>query len=446
MFKKLCCLLLTFVFVFGLCGCDLFTADTADLLSPPSLSDDFKEISNAVKNSIDTDYVLEYPQSGKYRSAIVQNDVNGDGENEVFAFYSTKDGETEISSINAIFRIDGEWKSVAIQTMAASGVNVVDFCDFDRDGTNEILVGWQIYSTSEMMLAVYSYKNGELAQRVLTKYNQFAICDLDENNTKDILVIESDIERQKNAASLYGFSQDGVVQIGKCALDSKVQSFGAPIVSELSSGKAAVYIDAVKGIGAITEVLIYEKGKLLNPLHDAQTNETIKTLHSANLSTQDFNNDGVLEIPVQISVPSVVKTKASEKLYLTSWCSFNGELLTAQMTTMVDTADGYCFDLPSKWVGNIAVLKDTDNRIRTIYEYNAEKAKKGDELISFRAITIRDWENGIYKALGLMEIGRTDQFVIASKVLRKSGLTYQKAVKSFRVLKEETVNETGTDS
>lgn len=220
-------------------------------------------------------------------------------------------------------------------------------------------------------------------------------------------------------------------------LDSKVQSFGHPIVSELSTGKPAVYIDSVKGIGAITEVIIYEKGKLLNPLYDNELLETTKTLRAVNLSTQDFNGDGVLEIPVQLNVPSVVENKAAEKLYLTNWCSFNGELLTTQVTSMVNLIDGYYYNLPSKWVGNIAVLKDTDNRIREVYSYNTEKMVVGDSLLYMRAIKISDWDKGVYNALNLMEIGRTQDSVIACRIPRVSGITFDNAKKSFGIYNQE---------
>ena len=437
MFRKLISGLLIFCLSFTLCGCDFFMADTAELLSPPALSDNFKHISEAIKESAQSDYLMEYPKFGEYRSAVVQKDVDRDGVIEAFAFYSTKDGETEIMNINLIQLKDKEWKSVSVQSIVAAGVHRIEFCDLDQDGTSEILVGWQIYSTSDMQLAVYSFKDGSLTQVMLNRYSHFVICDLDENKIDDVLIVDMDDKKQQNTASLYGFTNGKVIQIGRCVLDSKVQSFGHPIVSELSTGKPAVYIDSVKGIGAITEVIIYEKGKLLNPLYDNELLETTKTLRAVNLSTQDFNGDGVLEIPVQLNVPSVVENKAAEKLYLTNWCSFNGELLTTQVTSMVNLIDGYYYNLPSKWVGNIAVLKDTDNRIREVYSYNTEKMVVGDSLLYMRAIKISDWDKGVYNALNLMEIGRTQDSVIACRIPRVSGITFDNAKKSFGIYNQE---------
>ncbi len=440
MVKKLVLGIVVFLLAFSFCGCDFFTTDIAELLSPPALSDDLKLISDAIKSSVGKSYTLKYPQSGEYRSAVVQKDVNGDGSSEAFAFYSVKDGEVETMNINAVVNNSEGWKSSGSQSIVASGVYRVEFCDLDNDGVSEILVGWQIYGTSEMQLAVYSFKDNILTQRFLKKYTHFLTCNLDDNKTNEIMIIDVDTEKGQNTASLYGMSEQGIVLVGKTQLDSKVESFEHPVVSELSSGKSAVYIDSVKGIGAITEVLIFEKDKLLNPLIDEQTKETTSTLRSASFSTQDFNGDGVLEIPVQLNVPSVSKSEVAEKLYLTNWCSFNGEILTTQVTSMINTLDGYYYNIPAKWVGSIAILKDTDNRIREIYTYDTDEMSVGKSLLYIRAINKKDWENGVYDALNLVKIGQTDDAVITcriSKEAKEKGVTLEEVKSNIGIYTQE---------
>lgn len=440
MLKKLLLALLCVAMVFAMCGCDFFTTDIAELLSPPSLSGDLKQIQNAISQSAGRNYKLEYPQTGEYHSAVVQKDVNGDKKNEAFAFYSTFNDDVETMSINVVCKNEDGWKSFGAQSIVASGVHRVDFCDLDRDGISEILVGWQIYGASEMQLAVYSFKDNVLTQRMLTRYNHFVTCNLNGNKADEILVVDMDTKNSRNTASLYELEPNGVVQIGRCELDSKVQTIGHPIVEELSSGKSAVYIDSVKGIGAITEVLVYQKGKLLNPLFDDQTKETSLTLRSASFEVKDFNNDGILEIPVQLNVPSVSKSEVAEKLYLTNWCSFNGEILTTQVTSMINVLDGYYYNLPAKWVGKIAILKDTDNCIREIYSYNTEEMKVGDSLIYFRAISKKDWANGIYAPLNMIKVGETEETVIAcrlSKTAKESGVTIEKIIDNLGLFTQE---------
>lgn len=440
MLRKTAVGILVFLLTFVLCGCDFFTTDTAELLSAPSLSDDLKQISDAISESVEKSYIFKYPQSGENRSAVVQNDLDGDGVKEAFAFYTTTDGDVEMMNINVVCKKDDKWKSYGQYSIVASGVHRVDFCDLDQDSVNEILVGWQVYGTSEMYLAIYSFTENKLTQRMLNKYTHFVVCDLDENKTNEVLIIDANTETAQNTATLYGLSKEGVVQMGKCTLDSKVQSFAHPVVSELSSGKSAVYIDSVKGIGAITEVLVYENNNLLNPLYDVQIAETAKTLRSTSFATHDFNGDGLLEIPVQLNVPSVSKSQVEEKLYLTCWCSFNGELLTTQVTSMINTLDGYYYNLPSKWVGNIAILKDTDNRIREIYSYDTEQMTVGKSLLYIRTISKKDWDKDIYDALNLTKIGEKDGNIIACRISKDAGITLQDVKDNFGLYTQEGIS------
>ncbi len=440
MFKKMMVLILAFVMCFVFSGCDIFTADIAELLSPPSLSDDLKSISEAIGKSAGMDYSFKYPQTGQYRSAVVQKDINGDNIDEAFAFYSTTDGDVVTMNINVVCKKDDIWKTGGQLAIVASGVHRVEFCDLDNDGISEILVGWQIYATSQMQLAVYSFKDNVLSQRMLKGYTHFATCDLDDNGSNEILIIEQNAELAQNKATLYGVSGDGVIEIGFCELDSKVESIGHPVVSELSNGKQAVYIDSVKGIGAITEVLIFRDNLLVNPLFDAEMKETLLTLRSLSFNTKDFNGDSVLEIPVQVNVPSVSKSEVAEKLYLTNWTAFDGDKLTTKVTSMINVIDGYYYNIPEKWLGKIAVLKDTNNRIREIYAYDTEEMMVGKTLIYFRAISKRDWEDGVYKALNLQKIEETADMVIAcrfSQQAKQDGISFDSIKENFGIYVQE---------
>ena len=436
MIRKILCSVLCLAIVFTLCGCELFATDTAELLSPPALSGDLYPIAQVIEESAGGSYTFEYPSRGHYRSAVVQSDINSDGILEAFAFYSMTDGETTTMQINAVCLNENKWTSVAQQKIVAGGVDRVDFCDLDNDGIQEILVGWEIYGTSEMQLAVYSMGENTLAQRMLQKYTHFTTCDLDENDETEILIIKSSTAEQMNSASLFALTSDGITEISSCPLDNAAKTFNEPIVAELSSGKTAVYLDEIKGVGAVTEVLFMEKGTLVNPLYNAESLETTQTLRSASFSVTDINGDGILEIPVQLNVPSVSRSKLNEKLYLTSWCSYNGELLTNQMVTMINVDDGYYYILPSKWIGNIAVLKDTDNHLREIYRYDAQNKSVGDSLFYIKAVSKADWDAGKYSAAGIEEVynnGETSFICSVSAACIADGITVDTIKSNFKI-------------
>lgn len=436
MFKKILVLFLCGLMMFLMCGCDLFASDAAELLSPPSLAGDLSPIADAIDKSAGGEYNFQYPSRGNYRSAVVQSDIDSDGILEAFAFYSMSDGETITMTVNAVFNDNGKWVSLAQQKIVAGGVDRVDFCDLDGDGKSEILVGWEIYGTSEMQLAVYSISENALIQRMLQKYTHFITCDLDEDDKNEILIIKTGSIEQNNSAALYKISDEGVTEISSCDLDSAAKTINEPIVAELSTGKTAVYIDEIKGVGAITEILFMEKGKLMNPLFQPETRETLATLRSAAFSVSDINNDGILEIPVQENVPSVTRSDVNEKLYLTNWCSFNGEILTIQLTAMINTEDGYYYSVPSKWAGKIAILKDTDGHLREIYRYNAEEMTVGESLIYIKTVNKSKWDHGDYKADGVYEImndGDNTYICSITAAAVAEGITLEQIKANFRL-------------
>lgn len=425
---------------FLLCGCSLFATDTAELLSPPALSGDLAPIADAISKSVGGDYTLKYPSGGNFRSAVVQNDIDGDGLFEAFAFYSTGDGSSDAAAtmhINIICSRDGEWVSAAEQSIVAGGVDRIDFCDLDGDGIQEILVGWEIYSTSKMQLAVYSFRDNKITQRMLQEYSCFVCCDLDEDGANEIFIINHTPAEQKNSASVYQLTDTGVTELYSCELDHTVQSVSVPVVSYLSSGRPAVYIDEVKGVGAVTEVLFVERNRLVNPLLNTESRENLSTIRSVGLTVSDINNDGVIEIPIQENVPSITKSDVNEKIYLTNWCSYNGETLTGQMMTMIDRENGYYYIISQKWLGQIAILKDNNSGSREIYQYNSETMTAGERLITFTAVKKSDWDSGKYSDENYEEItndGITAYLCKISEAGEAEGITLDTVKQNFRLI------------
>lgn len=433
--KKAAALIYTLIICISLCGCKMFTADTAELLSPPELTGDIAPIASAISASAGGEYTLKYPSVGNYRSAVVQNDINGDGIMEAFAFYSMTEDESTVMYVNAICSENGKWKSVAKQKIVAGGVDRVDFCDLDGDGISEILIGWEIYGTSEMQMAVYSFKNNELNRRMLQQYTHFLCGDIDEDGNNEITVIMINSGDTPNTATVYRLNENGVTALYSAELDRGVKTVNEPVYAHLSSGKPAIYIDEIKGVGAVTEVLFIEKNKLVNPLFNAEKGETTATLRAAAFGVQDINSDGIIEIPVQREVPAVSKSDVAEKIYLTDWCSYNGEALTPQISALMNANDGYYYIVPSKLIDRMAVYKNTDRHLREIYRYDGNAA--GDLLFTIKTVEKTDWDNERYAGRGFSEIthdGVSSYICSISEAGEANGMTVTEIRQNFRLI------------
>ena len=436
MFKKILCLTLCFVAVLSLSGCNFFTPDTAELLSPPTLTGDMFPINEAIEKSESDKFTFQYPSRGNYRTAVIRHDVDKDGILEAFAFYSTTAKEGTQMNINMVANEGGEWHSVAKQSIAAGGVDRIDFCDLDGDRIDEILVGWEIYGTSELQLAVYSLGDNTLTQRMLEQYTHYVTCDLDKNDINEVFIARSAPSEGRNSAHLFSLTNVGVTQISSCQLDPTAKILNHPIVSTLSNGENAVYIDEIKGVGATTEVIFLEKGKLVNPLLDPAAKETTATLRIATMECRDINDDNILEIPVRREVPTVTRTNDSEKQYLTDWCSFNGTTLTSQMTTFVSVSEGYYYIIPAKWIDKIALLRDESSGLTEIYRFNSEENVAAERLLYIRSVKKADWDSGVYKSQDVTEIvnnGETSYICYISAAAEADGITAERVKNDLKL-------------
>ena len=433
-FKKILSAAVVFCIIFSLSGCEFFTADTDTLVSPPGLEGDMQPISRALSASVKGDYQLKYPSLGDRRSAILLEDVTGDGVFEAFAFYSTSDDEMTNMHINAVCYTDGEYISVADSSVVAGGVERVDFCDLDGDGIKEILVGWEVFGSSEKQLCVYSLLEKSLTQRLSEKYTGFICCDLDGDEENELLIQQLNTSEMMNIASVYRFYEDGQERVGSCVMDSTVKTVSEPVLAKLSGGQSAVYIDEVKGAGGVTEVLFFENGELKNPLLETEnTIENIRTLRSASIKIKDIDGDGLPEIPVATNLPNVAGSE--EQLFYTNWCAFDGENLITKRITVVNTIDGYYLEIPEKYAGRLAVLKDTDNHRRVFYDYNVEEGTIGERLASVSVIAARQWDDDKFNRMNMFELYRTGNSVYVGSVnlAAKEALNEQDLKNMFKI-------------
>ncbi len=434
--KKPVVLLLAICICVLLCGCDLFN-NTDDLVSPPALTGDMSPIADALYKSVGTDLDLKYPDTGDHRSAIVLEDINGDSIFEAFAFYSTSDDEMTTMHINVICQSDGKWASASDQTIVANGVEMIDFCDLNGDGTKEILVGWNVNGISEKQLSVFTFDRKNLTQQLLQAYTGFLCSDLDSNGSYEVFVHHLNTAEKTNKAMIYNYGNDGVAKTAGCLMDGTVKSASAPVLSALSNGQKAIYIDEIKGVGAVTEVLYLSQGEMVNPLLDSVNSfENILTLRAASLATQDINKDSILEIPVATDLPNAVE--GGEKLYYTNWCSFNGESLSVKLVTIVNTVDGYYLSVPNNMVGNVSVLKSIENHEREFYFYDAAAQTTGDMLFKISAIPVSEWDSADFERGSLTELARKEATVFVLKLMpyaQKFGINTELIQQTFSVIK-----------
>ncbi len=425
--KKSILLVLSLVLCIVLSACSLPSVGITDSLSPPKPSGELYEIQKALESSAGHGVNLVYPSAGKYRSAIVTKDIDFDGKLEVFSFYSTEtDDKTTVMHINYIRWIDGKWRSLTDLQVDVSGVQSVDFVRLDNEETLKLVVSWDRYSVTNKQLSVYSIASGELLEVTRADYSVFATCDFDSNGIFEIVAVYLDAENKTSTATLLALNDSGFSERSTCNLDPTVTSYFEPKLSKFTDGRQALFIDAAKTSGLITEILsVDENGRLYSALPYTMNFENVNTLRASTVHSADFDGDGCIDIPLARALPTVLGTQDEQKAYMTIWNSFNGREFTAIGHTIINYTDGYYINMPEDWVDNIAVQRRLDSRQRIFYRFDPLTQETGEEVLRIMAIPLKSLDTGRDEFKDFVEYQRSSEYAFAVR-FANSALTPDK--------------------
>ena len=432
--------------VLALCLCFLLTACSGsfgtgeNLLSPPEPSGEYALISAALKESVTGKYTLKYPTKGDYRSAIIVSDLDGDKVNEAIAFYSTTMDNTVTVHINFILKKDEVYKSAGDIKIVGSDVECVEFADLDKNGNTEIIVGYNIYGNVEKQVAVYEFAGGTPVQKCLEKYTEFIICDLDSDGVSGLFIADLNSADKTAVAKLMQVDEGNIVQAGSCPLDGNVTSYFAPKLTKLESGRPAVYIDAVKGTGMLTEVIYYDNGVLSNPFFDPETQVTAATYRQGAVTCRDINSDSILEIPMLSPLPTASNLVLTDGVSVTKWCVPKDNSLIVARAMLMNYTDGYSLRIPDKLSGRLCVMRKTDSRLRIFYFYDEASGKATGELFRMQAVAEKTWDSAEFGRDGFDELTRANGLVFAYRLGNFEGaeaVTKEDISNIFALVEEE---------
>ena len=110
----------------ALSGCS-FGASIDTLMAPPKLSVEQEQIYNALTSTTGSAISLKYPKSGKYLSAFIIEDIDGDGSNEAVVFYERNVHSVDENPlrINILDKENGKWTSTYDQPAEGSEIEQV---------------------------------------------------------------------------------------------------------------------------------------------------------------------------------------------------------------------------------------------------------------------------------------------------------------------------------
>lgn len=338
------------------CSSGVLIRSADSLLSPPLYYEEYADLVEAFNKKFENEVVFCHPQKGDYRSAIIVEDVDGDGDSEAIIFYrDSLDGT--VARMHSFNFFDGRWISNGDFNGYGNGVESVKISDMDGDGVSELMVTWNVSGVSSgSIMSLYR------AQKNIGEYKEISneicslseIIDIDGDGKKEVFFIsQSNVSGvNQRTAKVMKLSGNSVVLMGEARMDSNISSYTSLKTEKASLDEPMkIYIDALKGEQQmITEVVFWngEKSELCTPLLDTETMANTSTLRFEPIASSDINNDGIIDIPVQSEIfgkGDNLLTTDTEDIYLTEWKNYTAEGLNTVANTLINYSDGYMIKL-----------------------------------------------------------------------------------------------------
>ncbi|MEE1218785.1 MAG: hypothetical protein U0L20_02560 [Ruminococcus sp.] len=392
----------TVLFATIACGCDITDFGTENLLRPPKAMGDEAEIEQLISATAKKGYVLKYPKSGNYRSAIVMTDLDNDKIDEAVAFYREVDS-TAIVNMLIMYSDKGKWKASNTIAVETTDIDSIDFADIDGDSTQEIILGYSTFSININKLSGFKYKNGKTLEiKSGQNYSSFYCGDFDADGVSEIMSLLMYTTENEASATMIDYSakENTLYSKATVVMDPNVIKYHNVCIMDIDSSIKGIVVDGTNVLDEMSTQIIYfnnEMSLLRNPLYTEKSADKATNISKRNnfVFSQDIDKDGFIEFPIttkqSYSKGEDEKTVA-DKISWESFVTVN-ETTVKKLEVVANYEYDYIFKYSEKWSGNTITARiDTDERKMTFYTWNGTVPDY--VLFEIKVFDIDEWELG----------------------------------------------------
>lgn len=403
--KKRSLLFFILVIVLGisLSGCSLVTGfPMSKTVRPPRLEGEKRALQLAFEKNVGDKVTLKSPAKGAHLAPFVLYDINGDGNEEAFVFYSDSSADTSVR-VNILQKIDDSWVSVADLKGSGNAVYEIEFIDANLDGKSEVIISWSLFDNkTTRIVSVLDFVVSQDGRLVFTAkaneyftYKEVIDFDLDGLYELCILCIDDTAQVPQSYLRVFNFTENNTVKLSsELILDNNIVAVSKThrdIVSVNNKDGARLFFDVMKNeVGLFTEVLVWSKTE--NKLIRELKNPLADTFRNSVIHTRDIDNDGYYEIPVITKlIGSRQKQlisgdeKTNDELYIEmiKWLSVENGRLKQDMLTIYNPSDLYFFKV--NWKASSITARYDEKLGETIFsEWNEREGKYGNDLFALK--------------------------------------------------------------
>lgn len=424
-------------------GCSEVAFTPENAIHAPGAVGIYRGVQAALEDAVGKDLILKYPLVGGINTAFAPCDFDGDGTQEMLAFYQLP-AKGAVTRVNFIRFMDGAWHSVQDIDPVGSDVANVDFCDLNGDGIQELCLGWNIYTNRNNQMCVYQLIDGLFVQCAAEDYTKYVLCDIDQNGVTELGLALLDVKSNTSSIGFYRFNRDEWTVVGTLGLDRGVASYEKIATSRLNGKTVGVFLDAYKGAdNTITELIYYKGGKLYNPFASSVDHTNVATLRYCKLTSSDVNNNGSIEIPFMESLPGYDADPLAQQedgssehaaiaQNLICWREYNENVGDTLLLWWYNPSDGYYLEFDGGLQNAFTVVYQPAQKEYVFYGW--EQAVMTDRLFGIRMFSEDQW--GTAETSGYQQVYSDGTTIWAIHMEKGSalGLSFEQLKKSFHLI------------
>lgn len=405
-YKRLFLCLFCFLFSFLFTGCSGINLEgflqpgIDDLLHPPKLTPEQKEISQALEAAVGAGKAekLKYPHRGDYLSAFVMYDLDSDGEEEALVFYDDPNN-IEYQTQICILDNDGTgWK--ALQTYPGNGnaIDQIQFVNMSGQGGCDILIGWEQPNRELKTVNLYHFQNGQMKSLFSNTYSELLVTQLTGGKYSDLLLLEAHSLAKPIDAKLASLlPEENVVDIigEEYRLTNAFTSYIEVKYGFLADRTPAVFIDGrIAGDLYCTDVLYYdrEKKQLTSRLLYDVDDYSEKTVRTLEITCRDIDEDGIMEVPMPEPLPGYEGIQ-EDSIYLINYSCLDSNGISRLIPTVVNLEAKYMLKFPMSWRDKVTVTREDKSNEWRFWVYNGSLSQLREELLRIKVYSSKDYHD-----------------------------------------------------
>ena len=335
-----------------LSGC--MSISVEDLYSLPQASDEYLQLQRQINSVLSLGAEFSPPTGGPNRQAVQLKDLDGDGADEVIAFFSIL-GDSSLR-IYIFSMVDGDYSVAEVIEGYGTAFESVRYTDMDGDGVVEIIVGWQMGATLKHV-SIYSIKDFHSVLLVGRDYSDITVYDLHDDGNESVVVFRLPSQDSGAVAEMLSLMPDGEVVSSEAKLSSGIETITRVLTGRLIDGVPAVFVESEGRFDSgslVTDICVSLDWEFSNVSIKGSNSISLDTVRTR-INSSDVNKDGIIKVPM----PRRLQAQSETAYYAIDWYAYNslGHSSLA-LTTYHNNSDEWFLILPFNWREKVSVRRE----------------------------------------------------------------------------------------